>query len=250
MGDQQPAPALDSHHLVFQPIIARPFAGTPRIEYWEVLSRCIDAGISGVPQALLQDPQATGRIDRATLEKVAPWARENDGRFGVNVAASTLLEPLYLRQLDRLLEQGVDPRKLVIELTETFDLDRIPPLVDALEALRERRVGVALDDFGTGGAGLSIFTLFDFDYVKVSPWVDTTTSRGRAMFEALMAMSTDLAPRHGFQIILEGVEDADMLAHADAFQVHCVQGFHLGRPSLHPKVPAAIESLDVAPVWL
>ncbi|WP_019584447.1 EAL domain-containing protein [Thioalkalivibrio sp. ALE16] len=247
-----PAVELDlpGHHLVFQPIMAAPFVEGGPVIYWEVLSRYrTPEGDLKTPVEWLNHPVMAMLLDRTVLEKAIPWLQtpcpvdpEQGPTIGINANALSLLDPEYRRRLLGFLERGVDPQRLVIELTETFIMEAstIDPLLSALNELQAAGVTIALDDFGTGGAGVGMFSLFPFDYIKVSPWMNADSERGAALLEALMAASQKSDEKQPFKIILEGVEDIAHYNRIRTLGAHGAQGFFVGRPNPKLKVPRGL----------
>ena len=73
-----------------------------------------------------------------------------------------------------LRESGVEPERLIVELTESAAVDDVELVADRLRELRQLGVRAAIDDFGTGYSGLSYLGTFDIDTLKIDKsFVDT-----------------------------------------------------------------------------
>ncbi|WP_038082163.1 EAL domain-containing protein, partial [Thioalkalivibrio sp. ALgr3] len=186
---------------------------------------------------LFSCPDRTLKVDFAALAQAVSAARTRpNDRFGVNVAPSSLIHPEYLPRLADTITKLPCPENLVVEITESFDASEavLFSLVAAVEKISELGVKTALDDFGTGGAGLAIFSMTHFDYVKFAPVVDVTSTRGRAVLESVAETANRLGD---FSVILEGVENQAMLDVANDCGAFFAQGFHVGGPAVAPEPP-------------
>lgn len=147
-----------------------------------------------------------------------------DLEVSVNVAAAQVAPRLVLGVEQTCGATGVDPSRLVLELTET---SRIDPLVvgDPLQRLRRLGVRIALDDFGTGWSPLSHLHVLPVDVLKL----DRTGPHGRAedaIARAVTAMAEDL----GLQVVAEGIETLAERARMVRFGCRTGQGHLFARP--------------------
>jgi EAL domain-containing protein (putative c-di-GMP-specific phosphodiesterase class I) len=142
----------------------------------------------------------------------------------VNLSPSTALTC----DLGRLLA-GVDPERVVLELTEHEPVLDYPALCGRLEPHRRRGVRIAVDDAGGGYASLRHVLDLSPDIVKLDMalvrGLDADPAR-RALVEALARFCCDA----GRVVVAEGVETAGELAALEDSGVTWVQGFHIGRP--------------------
>ena len=96
---------------------------------------------------------------------------------------------------------GLDPARLVLEVTESMVVDPNGGAAAALAALRRIGVRVALDDFGIGHSSISHVRQLPVDLVKIDrSFVAGTPAGGpnNALLEAVVAM----ARRLGLDVIL------------------------------------------------
>lgn len=127
------------------------------------------------------------------------------------------------------LLMGIDPTRVVFEITETAAIDNTTAARQMLSFLREKGVRIALDDFGTGYSNLERLVDLPIDLVKIDRvFVSRLPShrRNRAIVSALLSLGREL----GFDVIAEGVETQDQLEALDALGVPYAQGYYLGRP--------------------
>jgi len=125
---------------------------------------------------------------------------------------------------------GLDPRNLVLELTE----DRLLSRSDGAELLGSslRRLGVslAIDDFGTGYAGLGYLQRFhSIDIIKLDRTFIAELGT-HPLSENIVRAMVDLAASSGLQLVTEGVETEDQAQLLDNLGVRYAQGYLFGRP--------------------
>jgi EAL domain-containing protein (putative c-di-GMP-specific phosphodiesterase class I) len=128
-----------------------------------------------------------------------------------------------------LAETGFDPRRLELELTETFLMQDSKSTALVLIALKDLGVQLALDDFGTGYSSLSYMRRFPIDALKVDQSFvrDLTTDEDDAsVVSAVINMGKSLHMR----VVAEGVETREQCSFLEQHKCSEAQGFHFSRP--------------------
>ena len=150
--------------------------------------------------------------------------------MAVNVSAMEFGNKQFLTSLlATLSETGLDPRFLVLELTESALVKRTEWAALLLESLRERGIQVAVDDFGTGYSSLSYLHKFPVDALKIDQsFVRQISNAGdnKHIVTAVISMARSLKLR----VIAEGVETLDELSFLRAHQCDEAQGYFFSRP--------------------
>ena len=150
--------------------------------------------------------------------------------LSVNLPASSLADARLLDQLDGLmLQYGLQPASLMLELTETMLMREADSAIAALERLRARGYGLSLDDFGTGYSALSYLQRLPVSEIKIDRSFITDVARG-GRDGALAAAIITLGRELGLQVVAEGVEtkeQADFLLGRGCF---LQQGYLYARP--------------------
>jgi EAL domain-containing protein (putative c-di-GMP-specific phosphodiesterase class I) len=119
---------------------------------------------------------------------------------------------------------GIDPGRLVLEITETLLMQDAERAVERLHALRALGVKLALDDFGTGYSSLSYLRTLPLDMVKIAkPFVDAIAVDERD--QAFVRLMVDLAKTIGLSVVAEGVETIDQLQALRAVGCGLGQGY-------------------------
>ena len=129
-----------------------------------------------------------------------------------------------------LLETGLAPSRLELEITETAMISDMERTTHVLRQLKALGVTIAMDDFGTGYSSLSTLKAFPFDKIKLDrsfmTELDGEAPQSRAIIRAVLTIGESLA----IPVLAEGVETAEQLAFLRAQGCDEVQGYLLGRP--------------------
>jgi len=169
---------------------------------------------------------------------------DHQAKVAVNVSAVQLAHPDLPRLFHQImLETGLPPRRLEIELTETAIMTDRPRALHILRQIKALGVCVALDDFGTGYSSLETLRAFPFDKIKLDQVFAAeleSSPQATAIIRAVLALGKSLA----IPVLAEGIETPRQLAVLLEEGCDEAQGFLLGRPSLL----AATGHLDEAEV--
>ena len=222
---------------LFQPIFDLR-SGRPR--GYEALSRPMPgSGFTGATD-LFTAAEAFGRtveLDLACLTtSIAAFARQAlPGSLTLNISPRSLESDQFsVHGLVQLLHRhGVDPARVVLELTERETVEDMDRLTRALESCRTAGMRVAADDVGAGNAGLRLLSQLRFDIVKI----DLSLVQGgaiRATSHEVVRTLKDLADRWGALVIAEGVETVEQLEFVRSLDIRAGQGYLLGVPSERP----------------
>ncbi|MDB5602504.1 MAG: hypothetical protein JWN71_4548 [Xanthobacteraceae bacterium] len=128
-----------------------------------------------------------------------------------------------------LLETGLRPDRLELEITEGVLIDDFARAVSTLRRLKALGVRVAMDDFGTGYSSLSYLQSFPFDKIKIDKSFITDVDRN-PQSAAIVRSVIGLAHGLGVPVIAEGVETDEQLSFLLLEGCEEVQGYFIGRP--------------------
>jgi diguanylate cyclase (GGDEF)-like protein len=130
----------------------------------------------------------------------------DDFQLHVNVSPRQLRTDQVIDAVRTILEEtGLSPRRLVVEMTESFVGEHGDVARDRMRELKALGVGLAIDDFGTGYSSLAILQDMPFDILKVDrAFIDDLDDdrRRRAFTAAIFGLGETL----GLHMIAEGVE--------------------------------------------
>jgi EAL domain-containing protein (putative c-di-GMP-specific phosphodiesterase class I) len=150
--------------------------------------------------------------------------------LSINVSAHEFRHPKFaIRMLEIVAESGVDPRKLMLELTESSLLGSTEETVSKISVLREHGLRFSLDDFGIGYSSLMYLRNLPLDQLKIDrAFVSNvaTESKDAAIVSSIITLGRNL----GLTVIAEGVETVGQRDFLLGQGCAGFQGFFFGRP--------------------
>ena len=157
--------------------------------------------------------ELSAHIQRQALKLAAAWpASLSHLRMSLNVTASDLGRPRFLKTLQSLIEESGFPRdRLTLELTESALMQDVPAMSKLLAQLRSFGVRIAIDDFGTGYSSLAWLKNLPADYLKLDQGLSADilgSDRDAVVLRGVIGMARSL----GLTVIAEGVESQGQLA--------------------------------------
>jgi diguanylate cyclase (GGDEF)-like protein len=239
--------ALERDELVlhYQPIVdlaSGLVEGVEALVRWNHPSRGLLPPVEFVPLAErsgLVVPLGRWVLQAACLQ-AAQWQAlhgvEAPSWVSVNLSGNHLLDPRLVDDVTRALEHaGLEPARLMIEITETVIVHDVGLAVERLEQLKQLGVRLAIDDFGTGYSSLRYVGRFPVDFLKIAkPFVDGISDESDgALVETIVRLGRSLRLR----TIAEGIE------HREQHQRLVALGSALGQGYLFAR-PLTVASLD------
>jgi len=128
-----------------------------------------------------------------------------------------------------LLETGLSPARLELEITEGILIGDFSGAVSVLRRLKNLGVRIAMDDFGTGYSSLSYLQAFPFDKIKIDQAFVANLAHSQqavTIIRAVIALGRGL----NLPVVAEGVETEEQRAFLAAEQCSEIQGYLVGRP--------------------
>lgn len=183
-------------------------------------------------------------VMRTACIQARKWLDEGRSlRMAVNLSARQLRqENLAERVRGILVETGLPPGLLEIELTETIVMENAGEAVIALNRLKDLGVRIALDDFGTGASSLGYLKHFPIDTLKISSAIifELEDETDAAIAGAVITMARNMK----LSSVAEGVENVRQLDFLRREQCDSIQGYLISRPM---SAEACSEMLDKLP---
>ncbi len=251
-ADLERAIAVREFVLVYQPIVeiaSGRMVGVEALVRWEHPER----GLIGPDDFIrvAEESNSILEIGRWVLiqacEQMRVWHDVIGHRpftVSVNISARQLLQPDFVDEtLTIIREAGVDPKRIVLEMTETSMLQDSATTRSKLQDLRDAGIGVSIDDFGTGYSSLSYLQRFPVTTLKIARDfvdVDSLDPDAWELASAIIALGKTLR----FAVIAEGVENASQLSRLRALGCEYAQGFYFARPLDPAAVGASIAHAD------
>lgn len=160
--------------------------------------------------------------------------------MNVNISARQVLQPSLVEGVRKaLLESGLDPKTLTLEITETDLILENKDVVSRLGELKELGILLAIDDFGTGYSSLSYLGQFPVDVLKIdrSFMARLADEKDPALMEAIIQLGRTL----NLEVVAEGIEDSTQLDALRGLKCKRGQGFYFARPLEEDAIKELIE---------
>lgn len=126
-------------------------------------------------------------------------------------------------------ETQVDPKKIVLEITESASIKEKKILLENMKKLREVGIRFALDDFGTGQSNLNYIVEMPIDVVKFdNTMINAYFENGTATYvmDAAMSMIRGL----NLPIVSEGIEEEQQFVKMKQLGIDYIQGYYFSKP--------------------
>lgn len=151
--------------------------------------------------------------------------------LSVNVSAMQFSQPNFIDHVNfALRESKCDPKKLILELTESAVVHQIEDVIQKMLTLKKLDITFSMDDFGVGYSSLSVLKRLPIDELKIdhSFVADLPDNQDSATItRAIIAMGTSLR----LSIIAEGIENQAQEAFLVAAGCENFQGYLYGKPA-------------------
>jgi diguanylate cyclase (GGDEF)-like protein len=225
--------------LFYQPIVDLENGRTIGLEAllrWEHPTRGLMSPLAFVP--LAEETGLIVPIGRWVIAEACRQARRwqlecstgHPPTMSVNVSGRQLLEASLVEEIGTaLVDSGLDPSLLTIEITESVLMQDAEATLSTLHALKGLGVRLAIDDFGTGYSSLSYLQRFPIDVLKIDKTFIDGIAKGGS--DSVLARSiVTMASMLDLKTVAEGVEFHDQ--YSQLIELGCArgQGYLFGRP--------------------
>jgi diguanylate cyclase (GGDEF)-like protein len=193
----------------------------------------------------LIEPIGAWVLEQATRQ-LRDWQQSHDMRLdmSVNVSAVQFTDGALVDVVRRvLLETGIAPASLKLELTESAVMADAEHALTVFAQLKALGVRVSLDDFGTGYSSLSYLRRLPIDTLKIDRSFVSQLDRfddKRQIVEVVLMLARALE----LDVVAEGVETGAELQLLRDMGSDYVQGYFYHRP-LSPEAAAAVLTAQV-----
>lgn len=173
-----------------------------------------------------------GRIvTKMVVEQMHLWMQNgfNLKPVSINFSAIQIQDTNYKTYLfDLLKENDINPKLIVIEITENIFMEYKETTIAFLNELRAYGIKIAVDDFGTGFSSLSYLTFLPIDIIKF----DRMLSIKCLELENIDFMDSLIALVHSLKLIViaEGIEDYDKVRRLILGKCDAIQGYYFSKP--------------------
>ncbi|WP_423823997.1 EAL domain-containing protein [Salinisphaera sp. SPP-AMP-43] len=176
------------------------------------------------------------RIDRWVIGNALELIRQYDDRcpqigyYSLNISGQSITDEQFVGFVRECIDRsGVDPSRLVFEITETAAVTNLQRAADLMRTLRSIGCRFALDDFGSGVSSFSYLKHLPSDFVKIDGKLIrhiTEDPIEHSIVEALSKVSQAV----GLQTVAEHVETKEQLEALERVGINYVQGYYVARP--------------------
>ncbi|HTV70107.1 MAG TPA: bifunctional diguanylate cyclase/phosphodiesterase [Rhizobiaceae bacterium] len=175
---------------------------------------------------------------RTACSEVAGWQKPY--KLSVNIAAAQLTQSDLPRIVhEALLETGLAPSRLELEITEASIIEDLQGTLHVVRQLKALGVTIAMDDYGTGYSSLSTLQMFPFDKIKIDRSFVHGLTNNKAS-TAIVKATILLASNLDISVLAEGVERQEHFDFLRAEGCNEVQGFLFGRPQPLPDIAGIV----------
>lgn len=166
---------------------------------------------------------------RAACSEAVNWS--DDVKLAVNVSTLQMTDPQFLQTVAQALAaSGLNPNRLVLELTESLVLEMDAQIEQLLQSLQNLGVSFALDDFGRGYSSLNYIDKMDFSMIKIDREFVQAAAAGSQRSQAVVSAIVALAQSLEIDVTAEGIEQEEQAKAMAELGCNCFQGFYFGRP--------------------
>jgi diguanylate cyclase (GGDEF)-like protein len=217
----------------YQPIVRLADGGIEGVEVlarWPHPTRGLLNAADFLPAA--EETGLTIELGRLVLHQALEAARRWPERLSIwlNIAAAELANGRLVETLAEALKgYGVDPSRVVLEVTESGVIQDSDGALVAMRRLRELGVGLTIDDFGTGYSSLSRLAEFPIESLKIpKPFVERLVGENtdEAFVDAILRLGESL----GLAAVAEGIEHPAQAERLRQMGCRFGQGYLFGHP--------------------
>lgn len=171
-----------------------------------------------------------GEACRQTAEWQKCFPNDRTLSISVNLSAKQLMHPALMSQVSEiLLETGLNPRRLKLEVTESTVMEHSETALGVLSELRELGISLSTDDFGTGYSSLSYLHRFPFERLKIDrSFINKMDLDDKS--EAIVRTILLLGQNLNIETVAEGIETEKQLELLRAHGCPSGQGFLFSKP--------------------
>jgi diguanylate cyclase (GGDEF)-like protein/PAS domain S-box-containing protein len=232
--------AMERYQLTlhYQPVVN---LDTGRLTGVEALARWVHPERGPVPPgSFIPLAEETGLIVslggwvlQAACRQAQDWRQAGLGGgfdLNVNVSVRQLKEPRFVESVAEVLHQtGMEPGRLVLEITESMLMENIDAILGALHELRDQGVRLAIDDFGTGYSSLAYLVKLPVQVLKIDRSFVTRLEddpNSALLVRSILKLARDLR----LETVAEGIEQAQQAEELHRLGCDKGQGYYFSRP--------------------
>lgn len=180
-----------------------------------------------------EQSDAIVRLGELIVEETIKLAKKfemYDVSISINISGLQIVQVGFVNMVKGFLRQyGVDPKRIVIEITETAIINYFGDVIEKIKMLQDMGMKIHIDDFGTGNSSLLYLKELPVDALKIDREFvkDILTDK---YSKAIVGMIINLAKNLDMDIVAEGIENAEYSDFLHKRGVKYIQGYYISRP--------------------
>lgn len=229
---------FEGFELFYQPWMSETgerIVGCEALLRWK--GRTIKDSYPGEFIPLLEESDEIIEVGRFVMREAMRQQKEWEKTYGdiivsFNVSYHQFLVEGYADEMKQVAEEyDVNPQQMVIELTESRDVDSPKELACVFEELRGMGFRIVLDDFGTGYASMEMLKKLPCDGIKIEhSFVRELSQEGHQTDFAIIKSILYLCSELGHQVVVEGVENEEVDTIIKSMKPGYLQGYYYSKP--------------------
>ena len=167
-------------------------------------------------------------IDFFVLNETCAFLQRNPSISGleINISCAEFFNNPSERFMKVINKYGIDPSRLVLEITETIAVKYPEKTKEFMRDLGQYGIQFAMDDFGSGYSNIARFITLPFSVAKLDKSLLEESKNIVLFFEAAISLFKNL----NIPIVIEGVEQEKQLVLAKNKKIDYIQGFYFSKP--------------------
>jgi EAL domain-containing protein (putative c-di-GMP-specific phosphodiesterase class I) len=208
-----------------------------------------------LPDTFIPLAERTGLIRKLTFQVLdialgwlAAFGDDADFLLAINLSPRSLADMGFAnRVFTASWDKGVDPQRVILEVTETSAMADPLTTLDLLTRLRIKGFHLSIDDFGVGYSSMIQLARLPFSEMKIDKSFVVNLAHSdvsQKIVKGIIGLGHSL----GLRVTAEGVEDRDALDYLQSVGCDLMQGYLIGRPMSQAEIVDWIAGYDSARV--
>ncbi len=150
--------------------------------------------------------------------------------LSVNLSLKSLVDPnLAERIFECVTAEGMDPYRMILEITESASATNLAPALENLSRLRMKGFGLSIDDYGTGYSSMQQLMRIAYTELKIDQSF-VTDSASHESARVILSSSIDMAKHMGITSVAEGIESQKDWEYLRNLGCDLAQGYYIAKP--------------------
>lgn len=169
---------------------------------------------------------------RRAAEHISDWKKRLgvSAPVSVNLSRAEMYDPSLIDTMEKITgDNGITPKDLYLEITESAYVSDSDQIVDRVKTLRDHGFFIEMDDFGSGYSSLNMISELPIDALKLD-MVFIRTAFDKHNDTRMISIVIDIADYLGVPVIAEGVETEEQYLALKKLGCAIIQGYYFSKP--------------------